>query len=103
MQIVCKDASSHSDMIDLHDIIGLPSDAQVEAFHAEQSWSLKIFLCVAYRVGDLTSQISLSQPFSPETLKSRTTLPKIQGREMLGTVHKIYMVCLSRGFHEDEL
>lgn len=90
-------------MIDLHDIIRLSSDAQVEAFHAEQSWSLKIFLCVAYRVGDSKSQISVSHPFFSETLKSRTFLPKIRGEKSLGTVKKIYMVRLSQSSHEVEL
>ena len=66
---VCKDVNGHSDMIDIHDALGLPADAELEAFHLEQSWSLKLFLCVAYKSTSSSSQLLVAKPFSPETLK----------------------------------
>lgn len=89
---VCKDVNGHSDMIDIHDALGLPADAELEAFHLEQSWSLKLFLCVAYKSASLSSQLLVAQPFSPETLKGRSAIPKVSGGKALGTVQKIFMV-----------
>ena len=90
---VCKDVNGHSDMIDIHDALGLPADAELQAFHLEQSWSLKIYLCLAYKSSSSSSQLLVAKPFSPETLKARSAIPKVSGGKALGTVQKIFMVC----------
>lgn len=79
-------------MIDLHEILSLPADAEIQAFNAEQAWSLKIYLCVAFRSSANASQLIVTKPFLPEALISRQVLAKLSGNKQVGTVQKIHMV-----------
>ncbi|KAL1876851.1 hypothetical protein VTK73DRAFT_9153 [Phialemonium thermophilum] len=100
LRVLCKDERGSSDLIDIHDLIGLPRDARIQAFHAEQSWSLKIYLCVGFEMDNVSSEIIVLKPFSPEDLKSRTSLAKVNSRRRLGTIQKIHMSPIS-GINHD--
>lgn len=88
-----RDAHGHSELFDLHSIIGLPDNAVVQSFHVEQSWSLKLYLAVAYQMDDVSSSLLVLKPFSPEQLHSGAgVLPTVSGDRRIGTVQEIYMV-----------
>ncbi len=79
-------------MIDLHELLGLPADAEIQAFHAEQAWSLKIYLCIAIRSSANASQLIVIKPFLPEALITQQVLAKLSGNGQVGTVQTIHMV-----------
>ncbi|SCV36830.1 uncharacterized protein FFB14_06274 [Fusarium fujikuroi] len=97
LQILRRDAEGHSQLFDIHDLIGLPKDAYVQTFHVEQSWDLRLHLAVAYgdRKGS-NSYLHLMKPFAPEVLRqSDDALPHIPGKAQFGTIQKILMAPLS--------
>ncbi|TXC08244.1 hypothetical protein FocTR4_00004234 [Fusarium oxysporum f. sp. cubense] len=97
LQILRRDAEGHSQLFDIHNLIGLPKDIYVQTFHAEQSWDLRLHLAVAY--GDekqSKSYLHLMKPFSPDVLQaSDDPLPHIPGEAQFGTIQKILMAPFS--------
>jgi len=91
---VRRNAQGQSEHFDIHKLVGLPDDVLVQAFHVEQSWSLKIYLAIAYKASDSASTLLLLKPFTPDQLQENSdkVLPKISANRPLGTVEKIYMV-----------
>ena len=79
-------------MIDLHEVLNLPADVEIQAFHAEQAWSLKIYLCVAVKSSANASQLVVTKPFLPEALITRQVIAKLSGNQQVGTVQNIHMV-----------
>ncbi|KAF5655281.1 hypothetical protein F25303_689 [Fusarium sp. NRRL 25303] len=97
LQILRRDAEGHSQLFDIHDLIGLPKDAYVQTFHVEQSWDLRLHLAVAYGDGKgSNSYLHLMKPFAPEVLRqSDDALPHIPGKAQFGTIQKILMAPFS--------
>ncbi|RBR22926.1 uncharacterized protein FIESC28_04224 [Fusarium coffeatum] len=98
LQILRRDTQGHSQLFDVHQLIGLPENAHVQTFHVEQSWELKLYLAVAYEeIGDNTkSLLHLVRPFNPERLRpDGEALTVITGNTRFGAIFKILMAPIS--------
>jgi hypothetical protein len=68
----------------------------VQTFHVKQSWSLSLFMCIAWREKTSTgsSGIIVLKPFRPDALADTVRLPAFTAEvERIGLAQKIFMVC----------
>ena len=89
-----RDSAGHSSLLDLNATIGVPSNAIVQTFHVEQSWSLKLFMVVAWREQSSTNSSGLIvlKPCMPDDLTENARLEAYRGDSKLGRVERIFMV-----------
>lgn len=77
-------------------MLGLPDNKKVQTFQVVQSWSLQLYLVVAYEQDQRTSSLVVYKPFSPSYLKSQSqsqsqSLDKCSGDRDFGIVENIFI------------
>lgn len=96
MSVVRRDSSGRSELLDLNAVVGIPAGAIIQTFHIKQSWSLSLYMCIAYAdKGNTTqSRLLVLKPFQASDITKDARLPAFTGEvDQLSRVEKIYMVC----------
>ncbi|KAK1774877.1 hypothetical protein QBC45DRAFT_489404 [Copromyces sp. CBS 386.78] len=81
LQVLRRDVQGRSQLLNLHNLLGLPDATRVQTFHVEQSWDLTLYLAIAYTPEDTpsSSKLQLLKPFRPEDLKEGPVEAPISG------------------------